>query len=288
MLFYKKIIPVVLITVAIMLFSRTLLDAYVLKGPRLLELMLENIGNAKAVLLKEKLFIFNNDKYEKTVIFNEITRYGFPDKFRVDTWSQTAQMFVVFSEKTSLHVVDKNIVSDNDIYFDTVLWFYKDILLYRDKAVLQNALNNDKVDISMSSLGRYNNKIAYVLGAKYPDVSMAQIWLDKNTFRPFRWLIPGSEKENDYDFFEIHFLKWQSVNNFWYPQVIKFFQNDILIRQITVETINVNPVFNPDIFNIDHIKSIYQTKEQTNNTKNKSEELNNIKKAIEKFKKIYD
>ena len=66
----------------------TRLNAYVLSGPHILELMTTKYSKAKRLLVSQKMILYNNDPQQRTVELKETLRYVFPDVFRSDIRSE--------------------------------------------------------------------------------------------------------------------------------------------------------------------------------------------------------
>ncbi len=265
-------------------------NAYVLQGPHILELMIGKLGTAGRLSVSQKLILYDNNPQSTGFELTETLRYIFPEQFRSDILSDNAQRIHVISKGAALIVIDGKVVAENESWTD----HYKDIILYRSRILLQKRLASLGVDVSVSSLGRFQGKIAYVIGAQYPDKSVPQVWIDKDTFRPMRWLITGKDDllsastESCKDFLEVRYHNWQQAEKIWYPMLIEFYQNDILIRQINVDQITANPSFPEDLFDIKQLQSIYSPASPLASDQQKPEGLSEVQKAIEEFKKIYE
>ena len=118
--------------------------------------------------------------------------------------------------------------------------------------------------------------------------SAKKLWVNKDTFRPFRWIITGKSEENSKESLEVRFREWREVESTWYPMRIEFFRNQTLVREIIVENIRVNPSLSQELFDIDHLKSIYPPVAASTLNSNETDGLNEVQKTIEKFKKIYE
>ncbi|MBN1932999.1 MAG: hypothetical protein JW786_15460 [Desulfobacterales bacterium] len=259
-------------------------NAYVLRGPHLIELMIGSFGKAKSLSVSQELRLYKNNDQEDSIEITETLRYFFPGKYRSEIVSQHSQRIHLISSGIALTVVDGRVVPNSENRFD----IYKDIFLYDSRISLQQKLFNSGVDVSVSSLGRFQDKPAYIVGAEYPDESVPQIWLDKNTFRPFRWIILNDTTENHEDFFEVRYQQWREIEGIWYPMVISFYQNSILIREILVENIEVNPSFSADLFDIEYLKSIYPPLIPVAPEQSEKEGLDEVQKTIDNFKKIFE
>jgi len=268
----------------IFIFFYTPTNAYVIPGPHLLELMIEKLGREKNLLISQKLSLYDVSAEKNIIELKETLKYNFPEKFRSDIQSEHTKRIHVFSLGATLTVIDNKIVSNAETRFDC----YKDVFLYRSRILLQNRLSLLGVDISVSSLGRFQDKIAYVIGANYPDESVSQIWLDKNTFQPVRWIIIGKGNKSSGDVLEIRYGNWKRTNKTWYPMHIEFYHNDVLVREVYADKIKINPSFSDELFDIEHLKSVYLDLSSVEQDKDDSQGLSDIQKTIKEFKKLYE
>jgi len=264
---------------AILGFSHSALNAYVLPGPYLLQLMTQHLGGGDRLLVTQKLLVYDNDSETGLVEFNETLKFVFPDTFRSDIDSQKVQRIHVLSKEGVITVIDGKISDKSDTPYDQ----YTDLLLFRSNKSLQKRLLDLGVNIRVSSLGRYQGQAAYVVGAQYPDEDKPQVWLDKTTFRPIRWIMTHQPTQR----LEVLYLNWQSTSKAWYPMHIEFFLNGSLVREIYVQDIKVNPSLPADIFDIQQLKSQYPQQALSEPEKGSEKDLDEVQKTIEEFKKIY-
>jgi outer membrane lipoprotein-sorting protein len=259
-------------------------DAYVLPGSQVLDLMLDNFGRAQRIMVSQRLVFYQTDLRDNFFECSETLRYIFPETFRSDILSETAQKIHVVSEGESLTVLDGKILPDAETVFDC----YKDILLYRSRELLQRRLFILGVDVSIASLGRFQEKIAYVLGAQYPDESVSQLWIDKGTFRPIRWIIVQKSGAGHNNILELQYADWRQTEKTWYPMRIEFYQNHKLMREIKVDDILAEPFFQESLFDIEALKGIYFTDDSTGEDKGVSKEPSEVQQKIDEFKKLYE
>lgn len=259
-------------------------NAYVLQGPHLLELMTKNIGTTKSLFVSQKLVLYDDSFKEGSIELKETLKYIFPKKFRSDIVSKNSKRIHVVSKGLSLTVIDEKTVASHETLFDR----YKDIIFYNSRSALLQRLVHLGINVSVSSLGRFENKPVYVLGAQYPDESVSQIWLNKDTFKPFRWIINSKKPDGRLDSLEIRYFKWRKIRKIWYPMHIEFYQDDSLIRMIEVDEIKVDPGFSAGLFDINHLKSTYPKDTQVLSKERQHGELSEVQKMIEEFKKIYE
>ncbi len=258
-------------------------DAYVLQGSHLLELMTQNLGKSKRLLISQKLILYYNS-LQGGLEFDETLKYIFPETFRSDIISENVQRIHVLSKGEALTVIDGKAVDASE----TIYGRYKDIFLYNSRVLLEEKLFLHGVDVDVSSLGRFQGQPVYVVGAQYPDETVPQLWLTKDTFRPLRWIITGKTAENREDTLEVRYLDWQPLNKMWYPMRVEFYRDDILVREIMVQNIETKPIFPEDLFDIDHLKSIYRPDALEGPEQGAEKDLNEVQKTIEEFKKIYE
>jgi len=259
-------------------------NAYVLQGPHLLELMARNIGKTKSLFVSQKLVFYDDSFKEGSIELKETLKYLFPEKFRSDIVSKNSKRIHVVSKGISLTVIDKKTVAGHETIFDR----YKDIILYNSRSALLQRLARLGIDVSVASLGRFEKKPIYVLGAQYPDESVSQIWLNKDTFRPIRWIINSNKPDGRIDSLEVRYFKWRKIRKMWYPMHIEFYQDDNLIRMIEVDEIKVDPGFSAGLFDINRLKSTYPKDTQVLSKQRQPGELSEVQKMIEEFKKIYE
>ena len=272
------------LSIAVFLWFFVPANAYVLQGPHLVELLTKNIGTTKSLFVSQKLVFYDESFKEGSIELKETLKYIFPEKFRSDIVSKNSKRIHVVSKGRSLTVIDGKTVAGLETIFDR----YKDIILYNSRSALVQKLAHLGINVSVSSLGRFENNPVYVLGAQYPDESVSQIWLNKETFRPFRWIINSKKLCGRRDFLEIKYLQWRKIGKIWYPMRIEFYQDDSLIRMIEVDKIKVDPGISAGLFDINHLKSTYPKNTQVLPKQHQTGELSEVQKMIEEFKKIYE
>jgi outer membrane lipoprotein-sorting protein len=268
----------------IFVFFYTPANAYVIPGPHLLELMIKKLGSGKSLLISQKLSLYDVSPGETIIELRETLKYNFPEQFRSDIQSENTKRIYVFSLGTALTVIDNKIISNTETRFDC----YKDVFLYRSRMLLHDRLSSLGVDVSVSSLGRFQDKVVYVIGAEYPDETVPQIWLDKNTFQPVRWIIIDKDNKSKRDVLEIRYEDWKRTNKTWYPIHIEFYHNNVLVREIYADKIKVNPSFSEELFDIEHLKSVYLNLSSAEKDEDDSQGLSDIQKTIKEFKKLYE
>ena len=293
--------------------------AYVLQGEHILELMSENLGRAERFSATQQVTFFNiamakevtgeqeagreknpgelsdtfggdtervaqqADPQPQNIELPETVKYIFDRAFRSDILADGNRRIHVFANGEAITVIDNARRTAPETRFD----LYKDLLLYRSRQGLVNRLSQLNVDFSISSLGRFEGSAAFVIGARYPDDSPSQIWVDKKTFRPIRWIITDGLRDYGSNL-EIRYLNWMQLDQIWYPMRVEFLEDEHLVRVIQVQKYAVNEKFARDLFDIQRIRSTYPIASPGLSAADESESMSDVKKTIEEFKKIFD
>jgi hypothetical protein len=221
----------------------------------------------------------------ETIELDETLRFIFSNAFRSDARSKNSERIYVFSNAGTLTIIDGAIVPNAADRFD----LYKDILLYRSRPVLADRLTELGVDVSISSLGRFEDKIAFVIGAEYPDESVNQLWVDKETLLPLRLILKGFGGSPGPSTVEVRYLVWWNIGETRYPSRIEFYQDDDLVRVNEAKKFEENAAFSKELFDIAHLKMVYpRTLSLPPVTSGTSDEPSEIQKTIEEFKRIFE
>ena len=302
--------------------------AFVLQGPHILELMAEKMGQAESLYITQKVAFYNVSPTPETgeaaalvedeetvtieedieayredpdadnlaapteyepqttiVEMEESLRYLFPEAFRSDIITDDNQRIHLYVNGEALTIIGGASRAVPQTWFD----IYKDLLLIRSRPELAERLTHLKVDLSVSSLGRFEEHIYFVIGAQYPDESSNQVWVDQDNFQPFRWIISPGAGGFQTGIMEVRYLDWWKFeNNFWYPMRIEFYQDNVLVREMKVQRYEVNASISRDLFDIEHLRSIYPQASPVLSDTDDSEPVSDVQEAIEEFSKMFE
>jgi len=318
---YIKKMLIVFGSIAFLFFLICPLNAYVLQGRHVLDLMIEKLGPAESLFVTEKLVFYRmadavneqnpaTDKITssseniagddtpavqqietgpealepETLEFEGTLRYVFSRAFRSDAISPNSERIHITVDGQTLTMIDNNIVPDAANRFD----LFKDILLYRSREALAERLLQLGVDVYVSTLGRFEEKIAFVLGAQYPDESVNQLWVDKDTLLPLRLIIRGVYGADNSSKVEIRYLVWWKIGEIQYPSKIEFYQDDNLVRVSHAISFEENALFSEELFDIEQLKIVYPRAPLQPISPEADEEPSEVQKTIEDFKRIYE
>ena len=262
----------------------SIVSAYVLSGPYIFSRMIKKLGRGDTLLVAGELRLYEDDASAGFSSVSETVSYRFPDKYRADTASPDSRKIVVSSFDTSVTIVNDEITSLRETVYDR----YKDILLYRSSDLLEHRLKKLGVDASITSVGRFQDRLVYVVGAEYPDERFSQIMVDKKTFLPIRMILKGPAEGGIQNVLDVYYLDWEKKKKTWYPGKIQFLLNNRIVREFIMKQMVVDPSFTETIFDISLLKSMYTVKKDTIDTDPSPETVDEVKKTIDDFSRMYE
>lgn len=300
--------------------AKPLTHAYVLQGPHILGLMIAKLGQAEKLFVSQKYIFYGigspkhgqpvklqpeagqpiksdqpvsmektAESHEhawppETLELNGSCRYIFSRAYRSDISSLDSERIHLYADGRELTIVDGGILTEPENRFE----IYNDLLLFRSRADLAKRLLSLGVDVFVSSLGRLEGKIAFVVGGQYPNESVSQIWFDKDTFLPMRWIVKSNSWQGASDQLDIRYLEWWKVGNTMYPSRIEFYQDRTLVRMIQAKNIEINPTFADKLFDIRYLKASYPHVVSGARGYDQYGEPNEVQQTIEEFRRIYE
>lgn len=287
-------------------------QAYVLPAPHVLDLMVQKLGSAKTLEVSQKNFFFDvpavpgpcaeNDPdcsgerpaaeigsspgpvTPKPAEILESLRYVFPHAFRTDTRATATERIHLYVGGRSLTLIDGAQIAGPESSFD----IYPRLLLHRSRRALKQLLDDYGVTTDNCSLGRSDGRVAFVIGAVYPDLSAPQVWVDKETLLPVRWVVSGAEPGSDTARLEIRYIEWRKQKDVWYPNQIEFVENGSPVRLIQAEHLAANPTFTRDLFDIDALRASARPAALPREEGGRREGLSDIQKTIQEFKRLFE
>lgn len=279
-------------------------SAYVLPAPFVIEQMLGNLQLPKQMEIDQRLFVhfFEDGKKQQshglpgaegedenenqikpeTAGFDQKVYYRMPGAYRSEINTPEFKQIFISSGSSLLRVIDGAVLSDNARWYDC----YKDLFVFSSRRPLVNHLERLGIDMTISSLGRLEKELVYVCGARYPDESMPQLWVEKNFFRPVRWIVAPGAFPQDPPSLEIRYQGWQRIDRTWYPGRIEFFENGRLVRSMVVKELDVNAYVPDSLFDISAMSDRYESTKQEPGPK--AGTSGEVRRQIEEFKRIYE
>jgi hypothetical protein len=257
--------------------------AYVLPAEQILTFMIKKLGSARTLMVAQKTVLFDPDLRGGLRELQETLYYRYPDRFRSEVRTRRLEQIRVVNQDGALMVVNGEIVAERERAFD----HFKDPLLYRETGLLIKRLSQLGINLQVVSLGRFNNKICYVIGGKYPDESGSQVWIDKETFRPVRLILEGEHEDAPLRAIEYsHYTGPEK--GITYPASILFFENGTLVRMHVLETMEVDPHVSEELFDVAYLKGEKAPMVPDQSTSWSAPEPGDVKEAIVDLEEMFE
>lgn len=265
----------------------TAADSHVLGGPHILDMMVRTLSGPKTLQVEQSVMVVDHAVSDEPIELEEKLSFIFPDRFRSDIQHEKIHRIHVLSQGRALTVIDGVIAADHKGRFDR----YKDLFLYNSRNLLYKALSIQGVDVGISSLGRLEDHVVFVIGADYPDDSVSQLWVDKERFVPLRWIsvFPSETAEMEPQRLEFVYRNWQNVDGTWYPMQIDTIYNYQLIRQIRVTRVQADAAISGELLNVSHLMTLYKQKKETlPDSRPPDSDVDEVQRTIEDFRKKFE
>ncbi len=257
--------------------------AYVLEGPHILDLSAKAMGKITALQTNQTLLIYPQMPETPPTVYNETATYVLPERFRSDIVSdQIQRTHLVFSD-SSITVIDGRMVVGEDP-FD----LYQRLLRSRTRPRLMRTLNRLGVETAISSLGRFEETVVFVIGARYPDESVSQLAIDKETFLPLRLLLVDRGEAVADRQLEILYRDWQKAQSGWFPLHVVFSINGRLAREIRVSDLRLNPTIPPTLMDLEALKASVDLNHADTPQGQKQDAVDAVQQAVEDFQKKFE
>lgn len=258
--------------------------SYILPAEQILTFMIKHVGSARSFEIRHRAIVYGSDLEGGMQELDEVLYYRHPDRFRSEVNSLDGQQVRVVGPDGAIVVTNGRIISEAEIPFD----HFKDVLLYRKEDEVMRRLAELEIDLNTVSLGRFKDKIAYVIGAKYPDESLPQVWIEKDTFRPIRYIVRGPGLMSA-TLEEIEYTDYTPLDKKrWYPGRILFYQNGELTKMYVLKTFRINPDMPDELFDIPHLKTLYEPVASVEQSPPPKSELDEVKETIRDFSRTFE
>lgn len=256
---------------------------YVLQGPHIVDLMARNFTHNKNFKSVHKRVVFEFGQPPETTMLEETLWCSFPGRFRSETTSATVRRLQLVSNGRRLTVLDGKLIPQAESGGD----LYPEMLCYKPRRLWVDRLSDLGVDVRLASLGRFDGTVAYVIGARYPELQSIQIWIDKESFLPIRWIIPSALGDTD-SRMEIRYRDWGLVNGVRYPRLIEFYSGDRQVCILETQTVEPKPILEDGFFDPYRFKALYETPVSENGFDPAEADMGEVRKTIEDFRRIFE
>jgi hypothetical protein len=222
--------------------------------------------------------------------------YQLPGGFRAEIRSEAIHRLYLEVDGEALLLVDGRLDPKGGGWFED----FKDLFLFTRRLQLHRHLAIKGVDLAVTSLGLWEERPVYVLGARFPDAAPSQIWVDKATLLPLRWLwqtatdmrrggdvLGGSGKTQT---FEIRYDRWQLFGKRRYPLRVQFYENHELVRTLFAEAVSVNPELEAGLMDMAALRETALPPAEAGSPAKDADdpEVGEIQEAIDIFKKRFE
>ena len=258
-------------------------SASVLEGPHVLDLTARAMGKITALQADQKLLIYPQTPETAPTVYDETATYVMPERFRSDILSDQIQRTHLVFANSSMTVIDGRMAVGEDP-FD----LYQQLLRSRTRPRLMQTLNQLGVETAISSLGRIEETVVFVIGARYPDESVSQLAIDKETFLPIRLLLVDQGETATDRRLEILYRNWQKAQNGWFPLHILFTINGRLAREIRVTDLRLNPTIPSALMDMEALQASVALNNADTPQGQKQETVDAVQQAVEDFQKIFN
>lgn len=254
---------------------------YILDGRHVLELMLARMNPADRVQMEQTLTLFDERFEGGHLAVSQRVSCKMPYSFRSEIQTEELSRIYVAARDKSLTIVDGKIVSETG----NLAHRYMELFCWPGREGLANHLSCTGMDVALSSYGRCGREPVYVIGARYPDQSPPQLWVDKDSLLPVRWILSATDHTGQREKVAFHFEKWRKTSGSRYPRLIQLFQGGRLVRRIEVQSITANPALPANYFDIAHLKAVYTESAQASEQPGDESDLD---RQIQQFRNIFD
>ncbi|WP_319521280.1 hypothetical protein [uncultured Desulfosarcina sp.] len=257
--------------------------AYVLEGPHVLQLTAEALGTIATLQVENKLLIYPQTPEAAPAVYDETAIYVMPERFRSDIVSETIRRTHLVFGDTSITVIDGRMSVDPDP-FDA----YQELLRARTRWRLMRTLNRLGVETAICSLGRVDERVVFVLGARYPDESVSQVAIDKTTFLPVRLLLVDQKSDTAGSRLEIVYRNWEKLQSGWFPMQVQFSMDNRLVREIRVASLRLNTSISVETMDPEVLKASVAANAPETPQEQKQKAVEAIQKGVQDFQKKFE
>jgi hypothetical protein len=256
-------------------------DAYVLPARQILTFMLERVVGGNTLVVSQKAVMYDSGLEGGMQEIQETLYFKYPGRFRSEMNAGGLRKVHVRGPDGVLVIMDDKIMGESEGPLDR----FSAPFLHKRQAPLAQELAELGIDLGTVTLGRFEDKVAFVIGARYPDETVPQLWIEKDSFRPIRF-IPGGRDGAPAG--EIVYSDYRSVGKRGeYPARILFYERGNLVRMNVMESLEVNVEVDDALFDVTSLRNLYEPVNPSEPSEPASE-LDEVKKTIRDFRKIYE
>ncbi len=277
-------------------------DAYVLPAPYVLERVSTSIQPAsrfqavKTLRIEPAVPDEDENRRGRRRSFDLVVSFRHPSSFRADIRGDDLEHTHVASGGSYITLIDNVIAGRSGQW----IYDFKSIFLQQTREELTENLRMMGIRTGISSIGRLDGGIFFVVGAQYPDNTVPQLWIDRERFLPVRLVVAGAPEEGEPPAAEIRFSRWSRQDGMRYPAEMTFFENGTEIQRITLRQLDSEPASDAGQFDISTLEAAAGSKERDtsgaelpdatpDDSPDDSMDISDeIREEIEAFRRIFD
>ena len=277
-------------------------DAYVLPAPYLLERVSTNIQPASRFQAVKRLRIEqagpdeDENRGGSSRSFDLVVSFHHPSSFRADIRGDDLEHIHVSLAGRHITLID-NVIAGRSAQW---IYDFKRLFLQHSRKELTDNLRMMGVQTGISSIGRLDGAVFFVVGAQYPDKTVPQLWIDRDRFLPVRLVVTGASGEGEPPVAEIRFSRWSRQDGMRYPAEMTFFENGRQIQQVTLSQLDTQPAFDAGLFDISALEAAARSTERDSTGEDLPDDMpdgypgdsmdisDEIREEIEAFRRIFE
>lgn len=224
--------------------------AYVLVGEHVLELMAGALGPPRSLRVELRVRLTGADPDGPREL-RQTVRSRPPGRLRAETWGEGYQRLHVSDGERHFTARDGRLQGPGRPPGDLIL----DLLIPRRRVELARRLSELGVDIGRSALGRFGERVCWVVGSAHPSDEVPQLWVDQATFRPVRLRLPALPGEQGSAPLEFRYSDWQPIDGGAYPRRMEVLSGGALQQELRVEDLAADVSLEAGLFDIEALRA---------------------------------
>ncbi|MFP4194790.1 MAG: hypothetical protein ACLFRO_07595 [Desulfobacterales bacterium] len=258
--------------------------AYVPPAPFIIELMVKDREMPAQFRVTQEIIIYPESEEDPEKL-EQIVYFRPPDAFRSEISTDNLLRIHISNRDSTATVLDGELLEGRQPWHAC----YKDLFLLNSRRAVIEYLADLGVEMDVSSPGRLDRELVYVIGAEFPDEGEKQLWIDKESFYPVRWIVTPAQKAENPPVHEIRYLDWERIQDTWYPGKIEFYESGEKIQMMVVKNIEVNPSLPGDLFDTGELRN---SASKASGERKEQEDAGGagagVRRQLEEFKNIYE
>ncbi|MFH1623983.1 MAG: hypothetical protein ABID54_02360 [Pseudomonadota bacterium] len=235
---------------SLVLFLPLYASGYIPSANFLIKMMLAANQAVQNVRVEQIATTFNEDSGSEDLQVSEVLYLRIPDSYRLDIESRDGKKTIIYKRGELLTTEAGRVTSESP----DEMSISKDLFIRRSVDDVIQLLRSRKVDTERMGLGRFDGKIAFIIGATERETESPQLWIEKENFLPLRFIV-RAEKKVAVANVEIRYLDYKQVDGkYWYPFTIEFYHDNTLAVRYQAQRVVINTNVPDNLFDIVKIR----------------------------------